>query len=59
MRARILDARFKYVPALATNVVATWRRFGYRPTTDAERLARQRGSEKSMGNGHGPSVFAR
>ncbi len=39
---RLLDSRFKYVPSTNTNVAQTWRKFGYRPTTDAERSARQR-----------------
>jgi hypothetical protein len=39
---RILDARFKYTPSTSTNVVATWKRHGYKPTTEAERNARQR-----------------
>ena len=39
---RILDPRFKYTPALNTNIVSTWKRFGFKPTTEAERLARQR-----------------
>jgi hypothetical protein len=38
----ILDARFKYTPSLHTNVVSTWKRFGFKPTTEAERMARQR-----------------
>lgn len=38
---RLTDAQFKYVPSNKTNVAATWRRFGYRPTTEAERRARQ------------------
>ena len=38
---RLLDPGFRYVPAAHTNVTATWKRFGYRPTTDAERRARQ------------------
>jgi len=33
----ILDRSFRYVPALATSVVETWRRFGWRPMTDEER----------------------
>jgi hypothetical protein len=41
---RIYDARFKYTPALNTDVVTTWKRFGFKPTTEAERLARQRRS---------------
>jgi hypothetical protein len=39
---RLLDQRFRYVPAAQTDVLATWRRFGFRPTTDSERRARQR-----------------
>jgi hypothetical protein len=42
MMMRLLDARFKYTPSTSTNVSATWRRFGYRPTTAAERNARRR-----------------
>jgi hypothetical protein len=29
------DSRFKYVPAAQTNVLATWRRFGFVPPTEA------------------------
>jgi len=39
---RLLDARFKYTPSTSTNIASTWRRFGFRPTTEAERSARQR-----------------
>ncbi|HSQ05103.1 MAG TPA: hypothetical protein VLN59_13755 [Burkholderiales bacterium] len=39
---RLLDAKFKYTPSTSTNVATTWRRFGFRPTTEAERSARQR-----------------
>ena len=39
---RLLDAGFKYTPSSSTNIVATWKRHGYKPTTDAERMARQR-----------------
>ena len=39
---RIYDARFKYTPSTSTNIVATWKRFGFKPTTESERLARQR-----------------
>lgn len=45
---RLLDARFKWVPAVATDVRETWRRFGYRPITPEEREARQ----------HPPGVYA-
>jgi hypothetical protein len=39
----ILDDSFRYVPAAATSVAETWRRFGWRPTTDEQRKARRRG----------------
>jgi hypothetical protein len=39
---RLLDPRFRYIPAARTDVSATWRRFGFRPTTESERRARQR-----------------
>ena len=39
---RLLDQRFKYIPSAKTDIAATWRRFGFRPTTDTERRARQR-----------------
>ena len=39
---RLLDQRFRYIPAAKTDVSATWRRFGFRPTTESERRARQR-----------------
>jgi hypothetical protein len=39
---RIYDARFKYTPSTSTNIVSTWKRFGFKPTTESERLARQR-----------------
>lgn len=41
MTPSILDESFRYVPAAATSVAETWRRFGWRPTTDEERRARR------------------
>jgi hypothetical protein len=49
----ILDARFKYTPSLHTNIVSTWKRFGFKPTTEAERLARQRLSYPQQGGSAG------
>jgi hypothetical protein len=46
---RLLDPGFRYVPSANTNVTATWKRFGYRPTTDAERRARQSRMEAEAG----------
>jgi hypothetical protein len=34
MKSRILDPKFKYVPAAATDIQATWRKFGWRPTNE-------------------------
>lgn len=42
---RLLDPRFKYVPSSATDITATWRRFGFKPTTEADRRARARKDE--------------
>lgn len=33
---------FRYVPSDQTDVAATWRRFGFKPTTAAQRRARNR-----------------
>jgi hypothetical protein len=33
----ILNDSFRYVPAIATSVTETWRRFGWRPRTEDER----------------------
>ena len=39
---RIYDARFKYTPSTSTNILSTWKRFGFKPTTESDRMARQR-----------------
>jgi hypothetical protein len=38
----IPDDSLRYVPAEATSVAETWRRFGWRPTTEEERKRRRR-----------------
>lgn len=37
------DRSFVYVPASKTDIAATWRRFGFKPTTATERRDRQKG----------------
>ena len=49
----ILDPSFRYVPSAETSVEATWRRAGWRPTTEDERRARQRSAAKHMLDGVG------
>ena len=53
---RLLDPRFKYVPAARTNVLATWRKFGFKPTTEAERRSRLQGD--SPAGEHAPETSA-
>jgi hypothetical protein len=54
---RIYDARFKYTPSMSTNITSTWKRFGFKPTTESERLARQRRALREEANdGSGASV---
>lgn len=38
----ILDESFRYVPAVATSVTETWRRFGWRPISEEERRRQRR-----------------
>ena len=39
-RIPLLDPRFRYVSAAATDVAATWKRFGFNPVASAERRHR-------------------
>ena len=50
----ILDASFCYVPSVATSVAATWRRAGWRPTTDEERKTRRRPTAELLVDKIGP-----
>lgn len=45
----ILDASFAYVPSTITAVDSTWRRFGWKPTTEEERRRRRTSSEINPG----------
>jgi hypothetical protein len=38
----ITDPNFNYTSSLKTDVLSTWKRFGFRPTSEAERIARQK-----------------
>jgi hypothetical protein len=38
----ILDESFTYTPSTATAVDATWRRYGWKPLTEQERVNRRR-----------------
>ena len=40
--SRILDPDFKYTPAAGQSVLETWKRHGFKPTTQAERTARRK-----------------
>jgi hypothetical protein len=58
---RLLDPRFRYVPALATDVGATWRRFGFDSRRNVERRARlkQRIADATQdGRGETPAIRA-
>jgi hypothetical protein len=35
----LLDPRFKYIPAAATDVASTWKRFGFDPGANQKRRA--------------------
>ena len=34
---RLLDLRFNYIPAAATDIAATWKRFGFDPHANKQR----------------------
>ena len=40
---RLLDPRFKYTPSMSTDITKTWKRHGFKATTETERQRRLRG----------------
>jgi hypothetical protein len=57
----LLDPRFRYVPAAATDITATWRRFGFDSRRNEERRARVRqrlAQETRDGFGDTPATLA-
>ena len=38
MKARILDPKFKYIPAAATSIQDTWRKHGWKPKNEMSGL---------------------
>lgn len=53
---RLLDKRFKYVSSGETDVSLTWRKFGFKPTTETERRARQRRLEQAEAAAGSPEL---
>jgi hypothetical protein len=41
---RLLDFRFNYIPAAATDIAATWKRFGFDPHANKQRRDQLRNS---------------
>jgi hypothetical protein len=57
----LLDPRFRYVPAAATDVTATWQRFGFDSRRNEERRARVKqriAQETADGCGDAPATLA-
>jgi hypothetical protein len=40
----LLDLRFNYIPAAATDIAATWKRFGFDPHANKQRREQLRNS---------------
>lgn len=50
MKSRILDPKFKYVPCVATDIQATWRKFGWRPTNELPYVRNMDNSKSNENN---------
>jgi hypothetical protein len=46
----LLDASFRYVPAAATDIQATWRKFGWKPTNELPNMRKVVNSESDKNN---------
>lgn len=47
----LLDPKFVYVSATATNIQATWRKFGWRPLNEMSDLRRVDNGQANQANG--------
>jgi len=52
----LLDPRFNYVPAVSTDISATWRRFGFDPRANQERRARMSKTISDVTAGRRPEM---
>jgi hypothetical protein len=46
----LLDASFRYVPAAATDIKETWRKFGWKPTNELPNMRKVVNSESDKNN---------
>ena len=54
----LLDPSFRYVPAVATDVTATWRRFGFDAQQNEERRRARLKRTDALGEGNEPKTAA-